>query len=1089
MSSQSHPDGLSGRDQPVELLNPARVNHMPSTVDVATALPLQVAPSAVPMDLRLDHQFSLPVAEPALREQQLQQELLALKQKQQIQRQILIAEFQRQHEQLSRQHEAQLHEHIKQQQEMLAMKHQQELLEHQRKLERHRQEQELEKQHREQKLQQLKNKEKGKESAVASTEVKMKLQEFVLNKKKALAHRNLNHCISSDPRYWYGKTQHSSLDQSSPPQSGVSTSYNHPVLGMYDAKDDFPLRKTASEPNLKLRSRLKQKVAERRSSPLLRRKDGPVVTALKKRPLDVTDSACSSAPGSGPSSPNNSSGSVSAENGITPTVPSIPAETSLAHRLVAREGSAAPLPLYTSPSLPNITLGLPATGPSAGTAGQQDAERLALPALQQRLSLFPGTHLTPYLSTSPLERDGGAAHSPLLQHMVLLEQPPAQAPLVTDWYLSGLGALPLHAQSLVGADRVSPSIHKLRQHRPLGRTQSAPLPQNAQALQHLVIQQQHQQFLEKHKQQFQQQQLHMNKIIPKPSEPARQPESHPEETEEELREHQALLDEPYLDRLPGQKEAHAPAGVQVKQEPIESDDEEAEPPREVEPGQRQPSEQELLFRQQALLLEQQRIHQLRNYQASMEAAGIPVSFGGHRPLSRAQSSPASATFPVSVQEPPTKPRFTTGLVYDTLMLKHQCTCGSSSSHPEHAGRIQSIWSRLQETGLRGKCECIRGRKATLEELQTVHSEAHTLLYGTNPLNRQKLDSKKLLGSLASVFVRLPCGGVGVDSDTIWNEVHSAGAARLAVGCVVELVFKVATGELKNGFAVVRPPGHHAEESTPMGFCYFNSVAVAAKLLQQRLSVSKILIVDWDVHHGNGTQQAFYSDPSVLYVSLHRYDDGNFFPGSGAPDEVGTGPGVGFNINMAFTGGLDPPMGDAEYLAAFRTVVMPIASEFAPDVVLVSSGFDAVEGHPTPLGGYNLSARCFGYLTKQLMGLAGGRIVLALEGGHDLTAICDASEACVSALLGNELDPLPEKVLQQRPNANAVRSMEKVMEIHSKYWRCLQRATSTAGRSLIEAQTCENEEAETVTAMASLSVGVKPAEKRPDEEPMEEEPPL
>ncbi|XP_064142496.1 histone deacetylase 4 isoform X7 [Loxodonta africana] len=1075
-------DGLSGRDQPVELLSPARVNHMPSTVDAVTALPLQVAPTAVPMDLRLDPPFPLPVAEPALREQQLQQELLALKQKQQLQRQILIAEFQRQHEQLSRQHEAQLHEHVKQQQEMLALKHQQELLEHQRKLERHRQEQELEKQHREQKLQQLKNKEKGKESAVASTEVKMKLQEFVLNKKKALAHRSLNHCISSDPRYWYGKTQHSSLDQSSPPQSGVSASYNHPVLGMYDAKDDFPLRKTASEPNLKLRSRLKQKVAERRSSPLLRRKDGPVVTALKKRPLDVTDSACSSAPGSGPSSPNNSSSNVSSENGITPAVPSIPAETTLAHRLVARE--VTQLPLYTSPSLPNITLGLPATGPSAGAAGQQDAERLALPALQQRIPLFPGTHLAPYLSAAPLERDGGAAHNPLLQHLVLLEQPPPQTPLV-----AGLGTLPLHAQSLVGADRVSPSVHKLRQHRPLGRTQSAPLPQNAQALQHLVIQQQHQQFLEKHKQQFQQQQLHVSKIISKPSEPTRQPESHPEETEEELREHQALLEEPCLDRLPGQKGVHTLAGVQVKQEPVESDEEETEAAREAEPGQRQATEQELLFRQQALLLEQQRIHQLRNYQASMEAAGIPVSFGGHRPLSRAQSSPASATFPMSVQEPPAKPRFTTGLVYDTLMLKHQCTCGNTNSHPEHAGRIQSIWSRLQETGLRSQCECIRGRKATLEELQTVHSEAHALLYGTNPLNRQKLDSKKLLGSLTSVFVRLPCGGVGVDSDTIWNEVHSSGAARLAVGCVVELVFKVATGELKNGFAVVRPPGHHAEESTPMGFCYFNSVAVAAKLLQQRLSVSRILIVDWDVHHGNGTQQAFYSDPSVLYISLHRYDDGNFFPGSGAPDEVGTGPGVGFNVNMAFTGGLDPPMGDAEYLTAFRTVVMPVAVEFAPDVVLVSSGFDAVEGHPTPLGGYNLSARCFGYLTKQLMGLAGGRIVLALEGGHDLTAICDASEACVSALLGNELDPLPEKTLQQRSNANAIRSMEKVIEIHSKYWRSLQRTASTVGYSLVEAQKCENEEAETVTAMASLSVGVKSAEKRPDEEPMEEEPPL
>uniref|UniRef100_A0A8B9M7P7 Histone deacetylase n=1 Tax=Accipiter nisus TaxID=211598 RepID=A0A8B9M7P7_9AVES len=871
-----------------------------------------------------------------------------------------------------------------QQQEMLAMKHQQELLEHQRKLEQHRQEQELEKQHREQKLQQLKNKEKGKESAVASTEVKMKLQEFVLNKKKALAHRNLNHCISSDPRFWYGKTQHSSLDQSSPPQT--------------------------SEPNLKLRSRLKQKVAERRSSPLLRRKDGPVVTALKKRPLDVTgtsDSACNSAPGSGPSSPNNSSNNISTENGIAGSVTSI--QTSLAHRLVNREGSVTQLPLYTSPSLPNITLGLPATGPST----QQDAERLTIPTLQQRISLFPGTHLTPYLSTTTLERDGGTAHNPLLQHMVLLEQPTAQTPLVTG--------LPLHAQSLVGGERVSPSIHKLRQHRPLGRTQSAPLPQNAQALQQLVIQQQHQQFLEKHKQQFQQQQLHINKVG------------------------MMLL-----------KLAATTCFFSL---------------------------------QQALLLEQQRIHQLRNYQASLEAAGMPVSFGGHRPLSRAQSSPASATFPMSVQEPPTKPRFTTGLVYDTLMLKHQCTCGNTNSHPEHAGRIQSIWSRLQETGLRGKCECIRGRKATLEELQTVHSEAHTLLYGTNPLNRQKLDSKKLLGSLTSMFVRLPCGGVGVDSDTIWNEVHSSGAARLAVGCVIELVFKVATGELKNGFAVVRPPGHHAEESTPMGFCYFNSVAIAAKLLQQRLNVSKILIVDWDVHHGNGTQQAFYNDPNVLYISLHRYDDGNFFPGSGAPDEVGTGAGVGFNVNMAFTGGLDPPMGDTEYLTAFRTVVMPIANEFAPDVVLVSSGFDAVEGHPTPLGGYNLSAKCFGYLTKQLMGLAGGRVVLALEGGHDLTAICDASEACVSALLGNELEPLPEKVFQQRANANAVHSMEKVIEIHSKYWHSLQRYASTVGYSLVEAQKCENEEAETVTAMASLSVGVKPAEKRPDDEPMEEEPPL
>ncbi|XP_027020265.1 histone deacetylase 4 isoform X1 [Tachysurus fulvidraco] len=1046
MSSHSHPDSLPSKEQSLELLKPSGLNHIPS-VDVSAVLPVPVPPAAIPMDLRVDQQH-LPVSG----EQQLQQELLALKQKQQIQRQLLIAEFQRQHEQLSRQHEVQLQEHIKHQQELLAMKHQQELLEHQRKLEQHRREQELEKQQREQKLQLLKNKERGQESAVASTEVKMRLQEFVLNKKKALAQRSLNHCMPNDPRYSYWKTQHSSLDQSSPPQTGMST-YNHPVLGLYDSKNDFPLRKTASEPNLKLRSRLKQKVTERRSSPLLRRRDGPVTTA-KKRSLDVTESACNSAPGSGPSSPNNSSNNITNENGITSSISNSPVEPSLAHRLASREGPVSQLSLYTSPSLPNITLGLPATGSTTVASGQQEGERLAIAGLQPGLPIttpfITGAHLPPYLAASALEREGGSAHNPLLQHMAMLEQ--SQNPLV-----SGLSSLPLQ----------SPSIHKLRPHRPLGRTQSAPLPQNTQALQQLVVQQQHQQFLVKQKQHFQQQQLHISKIMAtKPNEPGRQHESHPEETEEELREHQALND-------PAEGLLH---GVTIKQEPPDQLEEE------LQQRERQ-AEHELIFRQQALLLEQQRIHQLRNYQASMEAAGLSVTLPGHRPLSRAQSSPASATFPIVVQEPPSKPRFTTGLVYDTLMQKHQCMCGNTNTHPEHAGRIQSIWSRLQETGLRSKCECIRGRKATLEELQTVHSEAHVLLYGTNPL-RQKLDS-----SVTPMFVRLPCGGIGVDSDTIWNEVHSSSAARLAVGSVVELVFKVASGELKNGFAVVRPPGHHAEESTPMGFCYFNSVAIAAKLLQQRLNVSKILIVDWDVHHGNGTQQAFYSDPNVLYLSLHRYDDGNFFPGSGAPDEVGSGPGVGFNVNMAFTGGLEPPMGDVEYLTAFRTIVMPIANEFAPDVVLVSSGFDAVEGHPSPLGGYKLTAKCFGYLTKQLMGLAGGRLVLALEGGHDLTAICDASEACVSALLGNELEPLPEKVLQQRPNLNAVRSMEKVVEAHSKHWRCLQRSVSTLGYSLIEAQKCETEEAETVTAMASLSVATKNMGKRSEEEPMEEEPPL
>uniref|UniRef100_A0AAY4C526 Histone deacetylase n=1 Tax=Denticeps clupeoides TaxID=299321 RepID=A0AAY4C526_9TELE len=928
-----------------------------------------VPPTAIPMDLRLE-QHPVGVAEAGQREQQLQQELLTLKHKQQMQRQLLIAEFQRQHEQLSRQHEAQLQEHIKHQQDLLALKHQQELLEHQRKMEKHRVEQELEKQQREQKLQQLKNKERGQESAVASTEVKMRLQEFVLNKKKALAQRNLNHCMPN-PRYWYGKTQHSSLDQSSPPQTGMSA-LNHPVLGMYDTNNDFPLRKTASEPNLKLRTRLKQKVTERRRSPLPRRRDSPISTA-KKRSLDMAGTAerCAAL---AVSDRRISGRSFFSSLGVF-------LQAALAQRLAGHDGAASQFSLYTSPSLPNITLGLPATATSNVSPSLFDGEHL-IPMTTQYLT---GSHLT-YMGASA---DGPNSHNALLQHMVLLEQSAAQSPLAAGKSELFHFILPSFA-SLPGMAGLP--IHKLRQHRPLGRTQSAPLPQSSQALQQLVVQQQHQQFLEKHKQQFQQQ-LHINKV-------------------------NSVARHGNHRKLPtGSRKAASSLYGAV--------------------GRSDGYFYTHVCEQQALLLEQQRIHQLRNYQATMEAAGLSITFPGHRPLSRAQSSPASASF-LPVQEPPTKPRYTTGLVYDTLMQKHQCMCGNTNTHPEHAGRIQSIWSRLQETGLRAQCECIRGRKATLEELQTVHSEAHVLLYGTNPL-RQKLDSKtscpSLLhstGCVIPMFVRLPCGGVGVDSDTIWNEVHSSSAARLAVGSVVELVFKVASGELRNGFAVVRPPGHHAEESTPMGFCYFNSVAIAARLLQQRLNVSKILIVDWDVHHGNGTQQAFYDDPSVLYISLHRYDDGNFFPGSGSPDEVGSGLGVGFNVNMAFTGGLDPPMGDADYLAAFRTVVMPIANEFAPDVVLVSAGFDAVEGHPPPLGGYKLTSKCFGYLTKQLMGLAGGRVVLALEGGHDLTAICDASEACVSALLGLELDPLSQEVLKQRPNNNAVHSIEKALETQSKF---------------------------------------------------------
>ncbi|KAF4073636.1 hypothetical protein AMELA_G00245620 [Ameiurus melas] len=1068
-----------------------------------------------PVDLRTDPRLSaLSVMDPALREQQLQHELLLLKQQQELQKQLLFAEFQKQHEVLTRQHEVQLQEHLKQQQELLAAKRQQEL-EQKRKLEQQRHE-EMEKQRLEQQLIMLRNKEKGKESAIASTEVKLKLQEFLLSKKEPSS-GGLNH---SFPQKCWG-AHHTSIDQSSPPQSntpGTPPSYKlPPLLGSYEGKDDFPLRKTASEPNLKVRSRLKQKVAERRSSPLLRRKDGTVISTFKKRAIEISvSSMCSSAPGSGPSSPNSSNSAI-AENGSSGSVPNIHAEQLRSlHQSLNADGAVSPLSLYTSPSLPNISLGLPAnahiTAPQK-LGVQPEAERQVQGVRQGAVlgKFGSGSSVSVCLDSEPPSAPNShSSHNSLLQHVLLLEQARQQSALL---------AVPMYGQSpLVTGERVSSSmrtVSKLPRHRPLARTQSAPLPQTPQALQHLVIQQQHQHFLEKQKH------YQLNKILSKGAELPRPPPTHPEETEEELTETAEMTEdwgegpervrEGLSKESSGETTPPSERAVPLKGESTESDLEEEEDEDEAIEL-KECDEEGDPYRQ---FSEQQHLQQLNVFQASLSITGMP-----HRPLGRAQSSPITSSLKATpMGELPIKHLFTTGLVYDTLMLKHQCMCGNTHIHPEHAGRIQSVWSRLQETGLLGRCEVrappagtpqnphaalffsashklIRGRKATLDEIQTVHSEYHTLLYGTSPLNRQKLDSKKLLGPISQkMYAVLPCGGIGVDSDTVWNEMHSSGAVRMAVGCVIELAFKVAAGELKNGFAVVRPPGHHAEESTAMGFCFFNSVAVTAKLLQQKLGVAKILIVDWDIHHGNGTQQAFYNDPNVLYVSLHRYDDGNFFPGSGAPEEVGVGPGVGFNVNIAWTGGVDPPMGDVEYLTAFRTVVMPIANEFSPDVVLVSAGFDAVEGHQSPLGGYNVTAKCFGHLTKQLMKLAGGRVVLVLEGGHDLTAICDASESCVAALLGDELDPLPQSVLQQKPCPKASASLERIIEIQSKHWSSVQRLAPTVSQSLQDAQRREKDEADTVTAMASLTVDTEhtasssQSGSRAAEEPMEEEPVL
>ncbi|XP_040599194.1 histone deacetylase 9 isoform X9 [Mesocricetus auratus] len=1048
MSSPVRPDGVAGREQ---LLAQQRMHSMISSVDVKSEVPMGLEPIS-PLDLRTDLRMMMPVVDPVVREKQLQQELLLIQQQQHIQKQLLIAEFQKQHENLTRQHQAQLQEHIKLQQELLAIKQQQELLEKEQKLEQQRQDQEVERHRREQQLPPLRGKDRGRESkrhqgAAASTEVKQKLQEFLLSKSatKDTPSSGKNHSVSRHPKLW--AAHHTSLDQSSPPLSGTSPSYKYTLPGAQDAKDDFPLRKTES-------------------------------------------SVSSSSPGSGPSSPNNGPTGNVPENEAS-ALPPTPHPEHLVpqQRILLHEDSMNLLSLYTSPSLPNITLGLPAM-PSALNASNsfKEKQKSETQMLRQGVSLSGqyggGIAASSTHAHAAMEGKPSSSHQALLQHLLLKEQMRQQKLLVA-------GGVPLHPQSpLATKERISPGIrgtHKLPRHRPLNRTQSAPLPQSTLA--QLVIQQQHQQFLEKQKQY--QQQIHVNKLLSKSIEQLKQPGSHLEEAEEELQGDQAMEDRATAsDNSSG---SNSSAGVddtlgqvgavKIKEEPVDSDEDAHI--QEMECG------EQAAFMQQPPLLESSHTRGLSVHQARLSAVATD-GLESHQLISRTHSSPAGSVSPHPAADCPRQPASTTGIAYDPLMLKHQCICGNSITHPEHAGRIQSIWSRLQETGLLNKCERIQGRKASLEEIQLVHSEHHCLLYGTSPLDGQKLDSRTHLGDDSrKFFSSLPCGGLGVDSDTIWNELHSSGAARMAVGCVIELASRVASGELKNGFAVVRPPGHHAEESAAMGFCFFNSVAITAKYLRDQLNINKILIVDLDVHHGNGTQQAFYADPSVLYISLHRYDEGNFFPGSGAPNEVGIGQGEGYNINIAWTGGLDPPMGDVEYLEAFRTVVMPVAKEFDPDMVLVSAGFDALEGHIPPLGGYKVTAKCFGHLTKQLMTLAGGRVALALEGGHDLTAICDASEACTNALLGNELGPLEEDVLHQTLNTNAAASLQRVTEIQSKYWKSIKMVAVARGCALPGSQL--QEESETVSALASLTVDVEQPFAQEDGraagEPMEEEPAL
>ena len=311
----------------------------------------------------------------------------------------------------------------------------------------------------------------------------------------------------------------------------------------------------------------------------------------------------------------------------------------------------------------------------------------------------------------------------------------------------------------------------------------------------------------------------------------------------------------------------------------------------------------------------------------------------------------------------------TGLVADARVKKHDTGVG----HPEQSARFSAVLNRLEWTGLAHDLHRLPSRFATDDELALVHTRPYIAL-----VDREVGEHRHHLST----------------GDTeICPE--SAAVGRLAVGCVLSAVDAVFAGEVQNAFCVVRPPGHHASAATGMGFCLFNNVAVAARYARYKHSAERVLIVDWDVHHGNGTQDIFYQDGQVLFFSTHQSP---WYPGTGARNETGEGKGAGRIINVPLAAG----SGRVEIAGAFREQLVPAAAAFQPDLVLVSAGFDSRINDP--LGHFRLTDTDFRELTGILLEIAAkyanGRLVSVLEGGYNLEGLAFAAEAHVRALTGD-----------------------------------------------------------------------------------------
>jgi acetoin utilization deacetylase AcuC-like enzyme len=357
---------------------------------------------------------------------------------------------------------------------------------------------------------------------------------------------------------------------------------------------------------------------------------------------------------------------------------------------------------------------------------------------------------------------------------------------------------------------------------------------------------------------------------------------------------------------------------------------------------------------------------------------------------------------ISAHPPPTGRR-QTGIVKDDKYLNHRL----DEDHPECPERLQILYSMLAEPDMAGRFKEVTARKATKEELRLVHSHDYVeQLEATEGISFTTLDTDTGTCALS-------------------NE-----AALLAAGGLCQAVAAVCSREVHNAFALIRPPGHHAEGSCAKGFCLYNNIAIAAKFAQKELGLERVLIIDWDLHHGNGTQHSFEEDPSVLYFSTHQRHS---FPGTGKFRETGKSPGRGYTVNLPLPAGCR----DGDYLLLFEKILKPIARDFEPQIVLVSAGFDIHSADP--LGTMAVSTQGFAALAQSVMQIAEttcqGKLVLSLEGGYDVVALRDSVKAVLLELAGITTTD-PAVFLAKVDRRKMDRVLRKAWKAHKRHWPSL-----------------------------------------------------